>query len=534
MTTKKSTFATVGMMMIIALAGKVMGLVRDSMIAAHYGTDSIEGIAFTQAGMLPLLFLDIVFAAVFSASFIPVFSELLTKKGKKAAFDLAARFIAVIGFLTLVITVLGILFAVPLYAIFFEGNYASSEIRTLGIQLLQLMFPLMVLSGLAFSLASVLQSLGEFNIPAFMSVASNGVILLYFFFFIEYFGVYGLAVAFLIGWLVQILIQVPFLIKQGFRLNLNALAFWRSFRYEEMGKIGRLTLPVMVATWLAPVNLLVNSRAALDLYGGEHGFMAIRFANTLYTIITGLFVLSLANVLLPKLSTLAAKGDLSAYVGFLQASLRSLMFMLLPMALGMMAIARPLVSLVFERGQFDETSVFITSQALFFLSTGILGFGLQIILSRACYALQDGRAPLVTAIVAMVLNFILSFTLAPMWDIGGVALASAISISTAAVGLLIMLRRKLKGYSILTWAMIMDFIKMGVMAVIIFFVARYVLGVVETFFADVNFLTRVIMVAVPAAVGAVVYMVGTLILQVHEAQFVVNLAWTRVHALFKR
>ncbi|MCL2216843.1 MAG: murein biosynthesis integral membrane protein MurJ [Defluviitaleaceae bacterium] len=529
---EKPLVTTVGLMMIIALAGKVMGLMRDRLIGVHYGTYSIEGIAFTQASLLPRLFLDIMFASVFSASFIPVFSGLLTTKGKKAAFDLAARFIAIIGFLTMVVTILGILFAAPLYTVFFEGDYASAEIREMGIHLLRRMFPLMILSGLAFSLAGVLQSMGEFNIPSAMSVASNGVILLYFFFLIDRFGVEGLAVAFLIGWLMQIVIQVPFLIRNGFRLNLKNLAVWRTFKDPEIRKIARLTLPVMVATWLAPVNLLVNGRAAMDLYGGEHGYMAINFANTLYTIVTGLFVLSLANVLLPKLSALAAKGDLVAFVEFLRSSLRGMVFILLPMAFGIMAISRPLVRLVFEGGRFDATSVEITAQALFFLAMGILGFGMQIILSRACYALQNGRAPLVTAVFAMVLNLILSFTLAPVLEIGGVALASAISISAAGLGLFILLRRRLAGHSIWTWPMTADALKMLIMAVAVFFAARYTLDLVEGTlkrYDEVTLLVRIASVAVPAAAGVAVYMVGCLFLRVKEARLALEYMWGRLY-----
>jgi len=525
MTKEKSLFTTVGMMMMIALAGKVMGFLRDRMMAVHFGTDTIEGIAFMQASQLPRHFLDIMFASVFSASFIPVFSAMLTTTGKKAAFELASRFVALIGFLTLAVTVVGIVFAAPLHSLFFQGSYATLESAALGVYFLRIMFPLMILSGLAFSLASILQSLGEFNIPSAMSVASNGVILLYFFFFIDYFGVEGLIVAFLLGWLAQILIQVPFLIKSGFRLNLKSFAFWKSWHDPEIKKIARLTLPVMVATWLAPVNLLVNGRAAMDLYGGEHGYMAIQFANTLYTIITGLFVLSLANVLLPKLSTMAVKNDMTAFAEFLRTSLRVVVFMLLPMSFGIMAIAHPLIRLAFEGGLFQATSVDITAQALFFLSMGILGFGLQIILSRACYALHDGRAPLITAIIAMVLNLILSFTLAPVLEIGGVALASAISVSTAAVGLFILLRRKLAGYSIWTWRMTADAFIMLVMAVVIFFAARYSLYLIEGAFEhyrEITLFFRIIAVAVPAAVGVVIYMGGCLLLRVKEAWFVLE------------
>ncbi|MCL2420515.1 MAG: murein biosynthesis integral membrane protein MurJ [Defluviitaleaceae bacterium] len=514
-----SIFTTVGVMMSITLTGKVMGILRDRMQGVYYGTYTMEAIAFEQASFLPRVFLDIMFASVFSASFIPVFNRYLETKGKEAAFQLAASFIKFLLLVTAVVTAICIIFAVPIYDLFLGDSALPPETRTLGIFLLRLMFPIMIISSLAFSLTGILQSLGKFSIPAAMSVASNGIILLYYFFFIDHFGVYGLAAAFLLGWSSQVLIQIPFLIRQKFFTLDN---FRASFKDNKAIKeIGQLTLPVMIASWLGPVNFLVNGRASVALYGGEHGFVAINRAYGLYTVITGLFVLSLANVLFPTLSKLAAHKDWKAYTAFLRSSLRGLLFLLLPIAFGLMAVAEPLVRLVFQGGRFQDISVQITATALFFFSLGIVGFGLQIILSRACFALQDGRGPLVTSVLAMAVNFILSFTLAPSMEIGGPAVASSIAISLAAAGLFMRLQKKLPER---LWAkdMTIDICKMLILAAAMYAAVRYGLGFLNTLFMEDTLITRVLMVAAPAGFGAGIYMIGAFILRVPEARFAVE------------
>ena len=517
---KKPLIATVGLMTAITLIGKLMGVFRDRMQGVYFGTYSVEGIAFMQASFLPRVFLDILFASMFSASFIPVFNRYLETKGKEAAFNLAASFLKVILFITVTVTILLIIFSTPIYSLFLDGETITPATRELGITLLRIMFPVIVLSSLAFSLTGILQSLGQFNIPAAMSIASNGIILLYYLLFIDQFGVYGLAIAFLIGWSAQVLIQVPFLIKQKFfkiGRKKNTLE-----NRTALLEIWSLTLPVMVASWLGPINFLINTRATVDLYGGEHGLVSLNMAHSLYTVITGIFVLSLANVLFPTLSKLAAREDWKEFTAFLRSSLRGLLFLLLPIAFGLMTVAHPLVRLVFEGGRFQEESVAITATALSYFSIGIIGFGIQVILIRAAFALQDGRGPLITSIVAMIVNLVLSFALVPTLEIGGPTLASAIAISVAAVGLFIRLNQRLPE-NIWTKNMTIDTVKMLILVALMVVIVRFGLGTLGYLLVEDTLLDRVLMIILPVGLGAGIYMIGALILRIPEAK--IGLDW---------
>jgi len=506
----KKPARTVFIMMSIMIVGKVLGLLRDRFQAVHFGADTPYSIAFVQASALPRNFLDIMFAAALSASFIPVFTARLETKGKREAFELASLFISIALVLLGVITVAALLFAGPLYDFVYiilpnilsrDGlcTPVNAPTRQLGIELLRYMLPLMVLSGLAFSFTGILQSLGEFRLPAAMSAVSNGVILLYYFFFVGRFGIRGLAVAFLVGWAMQAVIQVPWLIKHRFRFR-----FRINLRDSGLREIGALTLPVLAASWMLPVNFQVNLIAAGNLYGGVLGVPSLQFAYTLYTIVSGVFILSVANIIFPKLSRQVATSDSEGFKSSLGETVKVLFFFLLPLTLGLMALSGPLVRLVYSGGYFGETAVEITARALFFFSIGILGYGLQVILCRACFAQKDGFTPLVAAIGAIGVNAVLSFTLLGL-EIAGPALASAIGISIGSGIMVIVLTRK--GY--LSWpvALVVDFVKMAALAVLMFVVVRVVLGRL----GDGPVLVQL---ALPGFVGVAIYMGGCVLLKV--------------------
>ena len=380
---------TISIVMIIALVGKVLGLYRDHLLAVYYGTGMAAN-AFNTASRIPRVFFDAVFASAISACFIPVFSEYLTRKGREPAFRFAGCFITVMGLLSAVLSVLGILFAGPLVSLFADGYDAQTA--ELAVSLTRVMFPTVLFTGVAFSFVGVLQSLGEFNVPALISVVSNLVIILYYLTLDQQFGIYGLAVAFLVGWFLQAAVQVPSLRRPGLDL-----------RSEGMRKVFALMLPVMVSTWVQPINLTINSKFGSRLYEGA-GVSAIEFSTNLYLVIAGVFVLSVTNVIFPKLSRLTGREQEGEFRETLRTTLHGCLFFVLPMSAGLMVLSRPLISFIYGGGAFDDFSVSITSQGLFWVSLGMTGYAVQNILSRAYFARQKGKVPLAAGAASILVN----------------------------------------------------------------------------------------------------------------------------------
>lgn len=497
----KNTIKVITSMMAITLIGKIMGMLRDILFAANYGTTSIEANAFLTASRIPRLFFDAMFASSISSSFIPIFNEYLKKKSKKDAYDFSSNFISIVFLITTILSIVGCLFAKPIVNIIAGGFDNNTSI--LCSKLLIILFPMLIFTGVAYSFTGILQSLDEFTIPAAMSIVSNGIIIFYILILNQKYGVFGLAITYLIGWIMQAVIQVPSLIKKEYKYK-----FRIDFKDKGIKKVGLLMLPVMISTWIQPINIAINTKFASNLNGGV---ASLEYANNLYTIIAGVFVLSVANVIFPQLSRLTADNNSDEFGNTLGTTLKSVLFLLIPMMVGLIVLANPIVRIVYQRGQFGAESTQTTAIALKYFSLGMLGFGMQNILSRGFYAIQDGKTPLITGIISIVCNLVLSIILVKYMQIGGLALASSISSLISGIILLIPMQKKLK--TIVTKSVIMDIIKMVLSALAMAIIVFYS----KSFLANIN---QIIMIVISVILGVCVYIVLTYIMGLEETKSV--------------
>ena len=510
---------TISIVMAITLLGKVLGLYRDRLMAVHYGTTDMQAKAFYIASRIPRVFFDVVFASAIAACFIPVFSEYLTQKGKKEAFRFGGNFLSVMALLTALLTVLGMVFAQPLVTLFADGY--DPETAALAASLTRVMFPTVLFTGVAFSFVGILQSMDCFNIPALISTVSNLVIIGYFFFLDDRFGVYGLAGAYLLGWFLQALVQVPSLRRLDFHYRPDF-----SFRSEGMRKAFSLMGPVMISTWVQPINLTINTKFGSHLYDGA-GVSAMEYSTNLYLVVAGVFILSITNVIFPKLSRLTAEHQEEQFRDTIRQTLHGSLFFVLPMAAGMMTLARPMVSFLYGGGAFDEFSVNITSQALVWVSLGMVGYGLQNILSRAYFAQQNGRTPLIAGGISILANIAGCMLLTDSLGVTGLAISSAISSTLYALLLLVPLQRA--GGGVLDGGFGRDSVKMLVstvgMAAVVLAVRYGLEGLLPQ-----GKLGELVLLGVCALLGAGVYFLLTALTGLSEARLV----WDLVRRVRKR
>ena len=184
----------------------------------------------------------------------------------------------------------------------------------------------------------------------------------------------------------------------------------------------------------------------------------MEYSTNLYLVIAGVFILSITNVIFPKLSRLTAQHQEAAFRDTLRQTVHGSLFFVLPMAAGLMLLARPLVSFLYGGGEFDEFSVSITSQALVWVSLGMVGYGLQNILSRSYFAKQDGRTPLIAGGVSILVNIGLCMALTEPMGVAGLAISSTVSSTLYAVLLLVPLELREEG--VLSRRFCLDFGKM--------------------------------------------------------------------------
>lgn len=445
----KETASTVSAVMLLTLLGKAMGLWRDRLLAISYGT-GMEANAFYTASRIPRVFFDAIFASAIALCLIPVFGKLLSQEGEKKAYDFASNFISVMGVITALLSLLGMVFAPEMVEIFAVGY--DMETKALAISLTRMLFPTVFFTGLAFSFVGILQGRERFFIPALLSTVSNGIIIAYFYLGNAVYGIYGLGVAYLLGWAFQALIQVPTLKQLQFRYRPNF-----SPKTPEMKQVFALMAPVMISTWVQPINLTVSSRFASTLHGGS-GVSILEISNNLYLIIAGVFILSITNVIFPRLTTLNAQGAEGAFQETLKETLHISLFFTLPMSAGLVALAQPLVALCYGGGAFGTEEIALTAQALRWVSLGMAGYGVQNIISRGFFAQEDGKTPLVAGLCSIACNLLLCNLWVGTWAVEGLALASALS--STLYGLIMLWALHRRGGGILTPSFCLDVGKM--------------------------------------------------------------------------
>lgn len=433
---KKNIVKTFLFMFSAIFLAKVLGLVRNIVFANFYGT-GFEATAFFTASRIPLQLLDMSLGAAISSTFIPIFNEFLQKRGKERAFEFANNFLNIIIVIALSLTLLGIIFA-PQIVSFIAPNLEISTFE-LTIELIKILFPIMLFTAVAYVFVGFLQSLDEFNIPAIISVVANGLLILYLVVFNNRFGIQGVAVAMLISWGTQIIVQLPAVIKKGFKYR-----FTINWKDDGIRKVFRLALPILISTWVQPINNLVNMRLASGLEGGQ-AISAIEYAYNLYLIIVGVFSYTLSNIIFPELSKLTADDKKESLRDLLNKSVKISMLFIIPMSVGIALLSNEIVKVIYERGEFTEHSTILTGGALFFYSFGMIGYGLMEILNKAFYAMQDSKTPMFVSGFAIILNVLLSICLVRIIGYIGLPLAASITSIVTALLMLYIVNHKNPG-----------------------------------------------------------------------------------------
>ncbi len=418
MTNKLSNYSTLIFMISATMVGKVLGMVRDILMSYYYGT-GMEAQAFFAAARLPLNFFDLALGAAVSAAFIPTFNEVLKLKGKEKGLDFANEFINLVLYASVILTAIGISFA-PFFTRLIAGGYDEPTLA-LTVELTKLMFPMLIFTALAFTFVGILQSFGEFNVPAAISVVSNVIMIIYLFAMNDRFGIKGMAVAMIIGWSLQMLVQVPFLWKKGLRFKPVI-----KFRSEELKKVGIVMVPILISTWVQPINVFVNTYLASGIGDGS-AVPILEYANKIYIIIGGVIILAITNLIFPSLSKYLAVKDVDKFTELLKSALRMVMFFMTPITVGVMIFSEEIIVLLYGRGEFTQSDIRLTAMALFFYSAGIVFYGFREVLNRAYFAYGDSRTPMNYAIIGITFNIILSIVLVRVLEINGLTIAASVA-----------------------------------------------------------------------------------------------------------
>ncbi len=502
----KNPVKTVGNIFIIILISKLLGQYREMVFASFYGT-GWQATAFLTASQIPLNFFDIILGMAIVSAFVPVFNEYRQLKGEREANTFAGKFIGAVFLVSFVVSVLGVVFSSTLILVVARGINNDVNTAALASMLLKILFPSMIFTAIAYCYAGILQSYGEFKIPAAMSIVSNLAAIIYLFLFNDRFGVTGLAYAMLTGWLLQLAILIVPLVKRHYKFNISI-----DFKDEGMKKVYKLALPVFISSWVQPLNVMINTYLASFLNNGA-AVSAINYANRLYLIIASVFTTSVTNLILPELSRLYVSGEKEKCADVTANSVKAAILFLAPVVVMFIVFRVQIIEIIYQRGAFDEKSTYLTSTALLYYTFGMIGYGIQEIMNKSFYSMQKSKIPMKTAFITIVINLILSVTLSKIMGIGGLALSASVAATSGGIIMMLFMKKENTFFSFKN--ILLCFIKSLFSAIVSMGAVIYVYGHISDFAASGIFY-KLLSLGICGIVCLVIYICMLLLLRTKE------------------
>ncbi len=436
---RRGLMRAVGTIGFYTLLSRVMGFVRDIVIARGFGA-GMGADAFFVALKLPNFLRRLFAEGAFSTAFVPVFSDYLaqgdmskTQRAAQAVFTLLALVLALV-------VVVGQLFMPLLILVIAPGFSDDAAKFQLTVDLTRITFPYILFISLVALAGGILNSFHRFAIPAATPILLNASLILCALSLAPHLDrpALGLAAGVFLGGVTQLALQWPALRRIGMPFRFR----WEP-RHPAIRRILTLMGPSVLGVSVAQINLLFDIFLASFLPAGSISYLY--YADRLVEFPLGLVAIAMGTAILPALSAKGARGDMAGLRGDLDFGLRLVWIINIPATIGLIALREPILSLLFERGAFDAETTRLTAQALLAYALGLAAFSTIKVAAPAYYALKDTRTPVRIAMISMGANMVLNIILMFPLKHAGLALATTLSACLNA-GLLLHGLRKKVGY----------------------------------------------------------------------------------------
>ncbi|MBN2061079.1 MAG: murein biosynthesis integral membrane protein MurJ [Deltaproteobacteria bacterium] len=417
---------------------RVLGLLRDIVVAKYFGS-GMSADAFFVAFRIPNLLRRLFAEGSLTIAFIPVFTEYLRTRSKEEAFQLARVVLTLLSIILTIVTILGILCSPWIVRVQAWGFGISGEKYELTVLLTRITFPYIFLVSIVALFMGILNSMRHFTSPAAAPIFLNAGIIGATLWLSPYLSqpIVGVAIGVIIGGILQVFLQIPWIIKKGISL----FPCWMP-DHPAVKRIGLLMLPAIFGSAIYQFNQFAGTLLASLLEEGSVSWLY--YADRLVQFPLGVFAIALSTASLPSLAKHATDMNFDDFTETLNHTLRLTFFVTIPSIAGLIILGKPIIQIFFERGAFDPLSTDMTAKALIFYSVGLWAFSGARVVVAAFYAFQDTKTPVRVATITMVINFLLSLLLmgTPLKH-GGLALALSIASSIQFFLLLIFLKRRL-------------------------------------------------------------------------------------------
>ncbi len=511
----KSLVKATGIVLAVNIFVKLLGFLRETFIAGAFGTKNVAD-AYFAAYTLPY-FLQAILGAALVTVMVPVLTQYLVRDEKEEAWYVASSILNITIISLAALTALGILLANILVALLTPGFHGEQALLTA--KLARIMFPSVIFMGLGMVITGILNANHRFAVAAFAPGFSNIIIIVSIILFSSRYGVIGLALGTLISFLGLLLIQIPLLKRIGFHYR-----FVFDWKHPAVKQVLQDIIPIILGVAVNQIYFIINRIFASGLAEGT--ISALNYANKVMLLPVGIFVAAVVTVIYPTLSAHAIKKEGHAMASELQKGLGLVGLIVLPATIALIVLRVPITQLLFERGAFDPQATLATANALLFFTVGMWPMAVNMVLTRAFYALGDVKTPLVMGGWSILVNAGLSLVLYRLIPFGGggLAFANAIAAFVNMFLLYIYLQKPLpdlmgKQFFSSTLRIFLSSLVMGI--------GLYAGWVLMNRFAPTALAVEVLAMVI---LGILLYAVAIFVFRVDEAQYVKEIILKRMRS----
>ncbi|HQX55300.1 MAG TPA: murein biosynthesis integral membrane protein MurJ [Pyrinomonadaceae bacterium] len=538
-TRQTSVARSAGIVSIAVMFSRVLGLIREMIFARYFGAGFLMD-AYVVAFRIPNVLRDLFAEGALSVAFVKVFTDYQINKSEAEAWRLASIVFNLLAVILSVICIVGVIFSRQFVGLIASGF--SPEKAALATTMTQIMFPFILLVALAAVAMGVLNTKGIFGIPASASTVFNVVSIIFGLLFAYWlsgggwapsgdrlaipdnasqWAIIGMSIGTLIGGGAQLAMQIPSLLKIGFRFSPVM-----SFADEGLRRVAMLMGPAIIGTSAVQINVMINTSLVSGIDGAQ-GWLNYAFRLMQFPI--GLFGVAVGTAAIPVMSRLASEGRTKDLRDTISSSLNLVFLMTLPSACGLIVLGEPIIRLIYERGAFKPLSTPMTAYALAGYAIGLTGYAAIKILSPAFYALNDAKTPMMIAIASIAVNFFGGYILrewfshygvTPETPHGyghvGVALATSIVALVNFFALALLMRKRiqrLNGRHIFT-----SFLKIAAASTVLSVVCYFSYHFIFDRYGTGTFSIKLAEAFIPIGLGGIAFVIAAKLLRVAELE----------------
>ena len=497
---------------IMNLLAKILGFLREVAIAGVFGA-TMQTDAYNVAYTLPYSLQQVLGQALLTIT-VPILTKYLVENRRQEANLVTSYFINATAAAMIITAALGVVFS-PLLVKIFAPNLNVAAVD-LAIELTRIMFPAIIFMSLGMICSGILNANHKFLSAAFAPGFSSLIIIVSVFVLGSNFGIRGLAYGTLLSFVGFLLVVLPGVWRSGYRYLPKF-----SLRHPEVKAAMLSLVPIVLGTSVNQIYYILNRIFASGLPEGS--ISVLNYATKVVNLPSGIFVAAIAVAIYPAFSEYALKDQKDSFIASLEKGMGIVMLLAIPSAVGLICLANPIISVLFERGEFTHAAAISTAQALQWYSIGLFPYAAILVLMKAVYAFNDVKMPIYAGLCGIAVNVAVSFITIGFMGHRGLALATALASTINMLVFFPALRKHLPGIkygNFLQSFCRITAASLGMAAVVL--AVRYLLP-------RIGLGSDLMVVTVGIILGVAVYFVLTMLLKVREVVYFKEILGKKLH-----